>query len=108
MNVFDIFASIYGFTPGYTHGPSVHGPWTRQQPGRASAPGLLTRVVRLVGRGVAAYRRHAAARTAYHELSRLNDRALKDIGISRAEIPYLVAHLTRAKPANENRPVKAA
>ena len=45
---------------------------------------------------------------AYHELASLDDRALADIGVSRAEIPFILSHAnddTRvAHAANENTP----
>ncbi|MGH6989802.1 MAG: DUF1127 domain-containing protein [Stellaceae bacterium] len=46
---------------------------------------------------------------AYHELLRLDDRGLADIGITRSDIPFLLSHIddpsrVRAVPtANENR-----
>jgi uncharacterized protein YjiS (DUF1127 family) len=49
-------------------------------------------------------RRSEAART-YDELSRLDDRALADIGINRALIPAVAAGEFAPEAANENRTV---
>jgi len=55
---------------------------------------------------VAAYRGWARRRKAAAELNRLDDRMLSDIGISRSEIPSVVARLgrnmRRRAPANAN------
>jgi len=48
---------------------------------------------------------------AYNELLSLDDRALADIGVTRAEIPFILTHPadeTRLRtPANENRKLAA-
>ncbi len=48
-------------------------------------------------------------RRAYAELTTLDDRALADIGITRSEIPYVLAHAAEQReqtdvPANSNVP----
>jgi len=47
------------------------------------------------------YRRWRRKRTAIEELRRLSDHALKDIGLSRAEIPAVVEALTAQETASD-------
>lgn len=56
---------------------------------------------------IAAYRGWRRRRRAAAELNRLDDRMLSDIGISRSEIPSVVAGVGRGfrrRPANANTP----
>jgi uncharacterized protein YjiS (DUF1127 family) len=53
---------------------------------------------------LAEYRRRQRA---LEELYSLDDRSLADIGITRSDIPYILAHRDEAVPAARNAPFKA-
>ena len=56
-----------------------------------------------VGERIGEWRRYNRA---YNELASLDDRSLADIGVTRADIPFILTHAnddTRA-PANQNAP----
>lgn len=61
----------------------------------------LTRMGRNVVSGIVLARRRRAA---IRELQTLNDRILKDIGISRGQIPYLVEKQLSAESAEQTEP----
>ena len=63
---------------------------------RATSP-LLGRLSRLVGAGQEGFDRWHRRRATILELSALDDRVLKDIGICRADIPE-IARTLRARP----------
>jgi uncharacterized protein YjiS (DUF1127 family) len=74
---------------------------SRQAPGVGVALGHLSTAL---VKSVAAW---SERRTAYRELSALDDRMLSDIGITRADIPAVIAGMTAARHVDGTDPLEA-
>ena len=74
---------------------------SRQAPTVSTAVGKL---LALAGGSLTAW---SERRAAYHELSGLEDRMLRDIGITRADIPAVVAGMTASGHADNADPLEA-
>ncbi len=64
---------------------------------------VISGIGRLLGGAIAAAGAWRSRRAAHHELMALDDVTLKDIGLPRSAIPYVVRTLNGRPAANENR-----
>jgi uncharacterized protein YjiS (DUF1127 family) len=106
MNLFETLTSIYGLdsrpsSQGGSFAYRLAEARTRAHQARAEAFGrAVDRFAKAAGKVWRAVVAALRERSIAYDLSRLDDRTLRDIGVSRSEIPYIAR--IYAWPVNDN------